>query len=352
MKRLSLHILFWTAYWLQDLLLQYTWMIPYLNKTPHVQQLWLAVQTATAVLIPKMAVVYYFLYRATPKLGNENRHLIWLVLQMAGVFAAGILMFRLLAIYYIRPFLYDDHTDNSLFEIRSILVSILQIGFVTGIAVTLKFARLRLSEKERDKLLLKEKLETELKFLRNQTNPHFLMNTLNNIYALARKKSDDAPEAILKLSELLQFILYQSTNRFITLAEEVKIIEHYLELEQLRYTHRLRIRFDKKMDSGAYLISPLLLLPFVENAFKHGISETRFDSFVDIRLQLKKGILDFKIENSKENTSLLPGNKNIGLTNVKRQLELTYKEYALDVLDEEKVFRVHLCINLENHVEL
>jgi len=99
-------------------------------------------------------------------------------------------------------------------------------------------------------------------------------------------------------------------------------------------------------------VAVFALLPFVENAFKHGISETRFDSFIDIRLQIKKGILDFRIENSKENIPLLPGNKNIGLPNVKRQLELTYKEYAMDVFDEEKVFKVHLHINLENHVEL
>lgn len=352
MRRLSLHILFWAAYWLQDLLLQYTWMAPYLNEMPHWKQVWLAIVTATSVLLPKIAVVYYFLYRALPKLENGKGHLPFSIFEMIFVFISGILMFRLLAIYFIKPVLYNDHTDNSIFEIRSILVSILQIGFVTGIAVTIKFARIRLSEKERDKLLLKEKLETELKFLRNQTNPHFLMNTLNNIYALARKKSDEAPEAIMKLSELLQFILYRSTNRFITLAEEVRIIEHYLELEQLRYTQRLHIRFRREIDSGSYCISPLLLMPFVENAFKHGISETRFDSHINIMLEVRNGLLDFSIENSKENTALAKDKRNIGLMNVKRQLELTYKEYKMDISDEADVFKVRLFINLENHVEL
>src|SRR5579872_4188720 len=226
MKRLSLHILFWATYWLQDLLLQYTWMAPYLREMSHGRQLWLAALTATSVLIPKVVVVYYFLYRALPKLETGKKHLPWMVLEMALVVVAGIFMFQLLSIYYVKPFLYDDHGQYSLFDIRSILVSILQIGFVAGIAVTIKIARIRLSEKERDKLLVKEKLETELKFLRNQMHPHFLMNTLNNIYALVRKRSVEGPEAILKLSELLQFILYQSTNRYITLAEEVRIIEH------------------------------------------------------------------------------------------------------------------------------
>jgi len=327
-------------------------MVPYLHEMSHGRQLWLALLTATAVLIPKMIVVYYFLYRALPGLENEKGNLTGSILEMSLVVISGIFLFQLIGIYYVKPYLYGDHAQYSLFDIRSILVSILQIGFVTGIAVTIKIARLRLSEKERDKLFIKEKLETELKFLRNQTNPHFLMNTLNNIYALARKKSDDTPEAILKLSELLQFILYQSTNRFITIAEEVKIIEHYLELEQMRYTQRLRVCFFKEMDSGSYLISPLLLLPFVENAFKHGISETRFDSYIDMKLEVKNGLLDFRIENSKDTSPVRKDNKNIGLMNIKRQLELTYKEYSIDISDQEHVFKIHLSVNLENHVEL
>jgi two-component system LytT family sensor kinase len=352
MRRLCLHTLFWAVYWLQDLLLQYSWLNPYLDTMSEGRQIWLASLTATVVLIPKMLVVYYFLYRATPKVGNEKTKWIGSILEMVVVLVSGILLFRWLTIIVVKPVLYNDHSDKSLLEIRSILIAILQIGFVTGIAVMIKFAKLRISEKERDKLLVKDKLETELKFLRNQTKPHFLLNTLNNIYALARKKSDDVPEALLKLSELLQFILYQSTSRFITLAGEVKIIEHYLQLEQMRYTHRLQISFDRKMDSGFYFISPLLLLPFVENAFKHGISETRFESFIRIRLEVEKGLLKFRIENSKDHQRPQPCGNNIGLVNVKRQLELTYHDYILDVEDEETIFSIYLSINLRNHIEL
>ena len=240
---------------------------------------------------------------------------------------------------------------GNFFYIRDILVALLQIGYVTSIAIAVKFARLRQQSMERDKILIKEKLETELKFLRNQTNPHFLMNTLNNIYALARKKSDDAPEAILKLSDLLQFILYKSTSPFIPLAEEVEIIEHYLKLEQLRYTNRLNVCFKKKIDGGSYQISPLLLLPFIENAFKHGISETRFETFIHIRLEVEKGKLSFDIENSKERVEPAREKSKIGLCNVQRQLELTYKDFKLDVKDEENTFRVQLAIDLYHHVE-
>ena len=177
------------------------------------------------------------------------------------VLIAALFLFRLLGIHFVAPYMYNNHSPNGFWYIRDMLVALLQIGYVTSIAIAVKLARLRQFAMERDKILMKEKLETELKFLRNQTNPHFLMNTLNNIYALARRKSDEAPEAILKLSDLLQFILYKSTSPFISLAEEVEIIEHYLKLEQLRYTERLNICFKKEMDRGAYQISPLFCCP-------------------------------------------------------------------------------------------
>ena len=347
MKRAGLHITFWTVYLLQDILLQYTWNM---NDLSLGNQFWRAVGTAFIVLPPKLMVVYYFIYRIVPKMGSVKTHQVWFITKGVAVFTAGLLLFRLLGIYFVNPLMYHNPPGN-FFYIRDIFVALLQIGYVTSIAIAVKFARLRQQSMERDKILIKEKLETELKFLRNQTNPHFLMNTLNNIYALARKKSDDAPEAILKLSDLLQFILYKSTSPFIPLAEEVEIIEHYLKLEQLRYTNRLNVCFKKNIDGGSYQISPLLLLPFIENAFKHGISETRFETFIHIRLEVEKGKLSFDIENSKERVEPAREKSKIGLCNVQRQLELTYKDFRLDVKDEENTFRVQLAIDLYHHVE-
>jgi two-component system, LytTR family, sensor kinase len=349
MKRVGLHIIFWLVYLLQDIMLQYTWNM---NDLSLGNQFWRAFGTAFIVLPAKLLIVYYFIYRIIPKLGNVKVNKLWLITEATVVFIAGLLLFRLLGIYVVSPFMYNNYHPNNFFYIRDMLVALLQIGYVTAIAIAVKFARLRQESMERDKLLIKEKLETELKFLRNQTNPHFLMNTLNNIYALARKKSDEAPEAILKLSDLLQFILYKSTSPFISLAEEVEIIEHYLKLEQLRYTERLNICFKKEMDRGAYHISPLLLLPFVENAFKHGISETRFETFIHMRLKVEKGKLQFEIENSKERVEPVKEKSKIGLSNVQRQLELTYKDFKLDVKNEEKTFKVKLAIDLFHHIEI
>lgn len=143
-------------------------------------------------------------------------------------------------------------------------------------------------------------MNTELQMLRNQINPHFLFNTLNNIYALTRKKSDKAPEVVMKLSELLSFMLYKSRVDTITLQEEIRVLEDYIELERIRYNERLTVSFTKQIDDPSQRIIPLLFLPLVENAFKHGVSESRFDSFVHIDLKLKDGFLNFSIENSVE----------------------------------------------------
>ena len=353
MKRVSLHLLFWLLFWLQDVLLQFTWMAPYQTNMSQGEQLSRSIQVTLALLFSKAAVVYYILYQVIPRIGNGRDKLAISLLKMFLAFCGGVVLVRLTQHYFVNPYINHDKLNNvPIFRLRELLVSLLDIGFVVGLAIPCKFARLQLATKEKEKNLIRDKLETELKFLRNQTNPHFLMNTLNNIYGLARKNSAETPEAILKLSELLQFILYETTSNFISLADEVKVCEGYLDLERLRYNKRLTVCFKKELDSDAYPISPLLLLPFIENAFKHGISETRFESFIHVLLKVQDGQLDFSVENAKEDGEHARSKKTIGLSNVKRQLELTYTDYDLQVLDEPAVFKIRLQINLHTHVQI
>jgi two-component system, LytTR family, sensor kinase len=196
-----------------------------------------------------------------------------------------------------------------------------------------------------------EKQEAELNYLKSQTNPHFLFNTLNNIYALAKDKSDLAPESILKLSEILRFMLYQTGNPFLPVEQEIKIIGDYIALEKLRYDDTLRVSFNYKIRDMKQLLPPLLLMPLVENAFKHGASETRDHPFVDINLSIEQQKLFFQVNNSTEkhldNTAI---KENIGLSNLRRQLELLYQEYELSVKQEDVVFTATLNINLSSHV--
>ena len=198
--------------------------------------------------------------------------------------------------------------------------------------------------------LLIEKQAAELNYLKSQTNPHFLFNTLNNIYSLARDKSDLAPESILRLSKILRFMLYETGGAYIALEQELKIISDYIALERLRYDESLHVNFIYDIEDMKQALPPLLLIPLVENAFKHGVSETRSQPFVDIHLSVKQRQLAFIVKNSAD---AFPGGKvkeNIGLSNLRRQLELLYTDYNLSFEQSESVFTTHLKINLASHV--
>jgi sensor histidine kinase YesM len=196
-----------------------------------------------------------------------------------------------------------------------------------------------------------EKQEAELNYLRSQTNPHFLFNTLNNIFSLARDKSDLAPESILRLSKILRFMLYETSGNFIAIEQEIKIMDDYIALEKLRYDESLHINFNHDIEDMKQALPPLLLIPLVENAFKHGVSETRGQPFVDIHLSVKQRQLNFVIKNSSETLVKEDVKENIGLSNLRRQLELLYKEYELNVQQSGSVFTATLRINLASHVK-
>jgi two-component system, LytTR family, sensor kinase len=194
-----------------------------------------------------------------------------------------------------------------------------------------------------------EKQAAELNYLKSQTNPHFLFNTLNNIYSLARDKSDLAPESVLRLSKILRFMLYETGGEFIAIEQELKIISDYIALEQLRYDDTLRVNFNYDIEDMKQAIPPLLLIPLVENAFKHGASETRNQPFVDIHLSVNQRRLTFLVKNSTE-ASALEVKENIGLSNLRRQLELLYTDFGLVVQQAGAVFTASLKINLASHV--
>ncbi len=196
-----------------------------------------------------------------------------------------------------------------------------------------------------------KKQEAELNYLKSQTNPHFLFNTLNNIYSLSRDKSDLAPESILRLSKILRYMLYETGGEYIAIEQELKIISDYIALEKLRYDESLLINFNYDIEDMKQAIPPLLLIPLVENAFKHGAAETRSMPFVEIHLSIKNRLLGFFVKNSVDGQPAGEGvRENIGLSNLRRQLELLYSDYDLSVQQAESVFTAVLKINLASHV--
>ncbi|MEO8174887.1 MAG: histidine kinase [Sediminibacterium sp.] len=199
--------------------------------------------------------------------------------------------------------------------------------------------------------LLIEKQAAELNYLKSQTNPHFLFNTLNNIYSLAKDKSDLAPESILRLSKILRYMLYETSGDYINIEQEVKIITDYIDLEKLRYDDTLVVNFNYNIEDMKQALPPLLLMPLVENAFKHGVSETREHPYIDIHLSIVNRQLQFFVKNSVESFDGDRGVKeNIGLANLRRQMELLFTDYDLSVKLGVADFTAILKINLSSHV--
>ncbi|MBN1272737.1 MAG: histidine kinase [Candidatus Aminicenantes bacterium] len=199
--------------------------------------------------------------------------------------------------------------------------------------------------------LAQEKMRADIDFLRSQINPHFFFNALNNIYAITqRNKDQEAGKALVKLSELLRYIIYDSNVKEISLMRELEHIENYLEVGRLKFSKKdhVDIRLQKKGNFREHKMAPLLLIPFVENAFKHGIS-SKGKGYIHIDVQLNKSNLFFRIENpilGKEES--LKKHSGIGLENVKKRLQLLYPgRHSLDISDSEGKFTVNCSITLE-----
>ncbi len=195
----------------------------------------------------------------------------------------------------------------------------------------------------------KEKLqkEMELNYLKAQVNPHFLFNSLNSIYSLSREQSPETPDLVMQLSELMRYQLESSKKDSVLLEEELKFIENYLLLEEKRLSERCNVEFLMEGDLLDLRIAPLLLIPFVENAVKHGAQSTNEQSKIDISISIKNTTLHFCVNNSKPSILSASKREGTGLENVKRRLNLLYpNSHLLDINDEDKVYRVNLSIDL------
>lgn len=343
-QRIILHIGFWLVY-----LLLPAYVIADLGNASYKDLSW-AIRLGKAIYqevwpIPLKAGVFYLLfYYLVPNYSQSGKFIS--ILKIIGLVILSLLAHRLIVGYVIYPVVYEKAYEGELFSLSRFIFSFIDIYSVIGIAGAIKLMRGRQRQKEREQQLIREKLESELHFLRAQINPHFFFNTLNNIYGLARKRSEDTAEVVMRLSKLMRFILYECSGSQIQVTDEIKVIEDYIALEKLRYNERLKVSFTKEIDHGDYHIAPLLLLPFVENSFKHGASELRSDICIDIALKIVGGALEFQISNNYEDLHK-EGKMGLGLKNVQRQLELTYPQrHHLAIKQEQHIFHVHLKINL------
>jgi LytS/YehU family sensor histidine kinase len=195
----------------------------------------------------------------------------------------------------------------------------------------------------------KEKLQKdmELTYLKEQVNPHFLFNSLNSIYSLSRQQSSETPDLVMQLSELMRYQLESSKKDTVLLKEELEFIENYLLLEEKRLSKRCTIEFLIGGDLLDFRIAPMLLIPFVENAIKHGAHSTNKQSTIDVSASLENTTLHFSVVNSKPPVVAESNRKGLGLENVRRRLNLLYPNaHILEINDKEKSFHVNLSIDL------
>lgn len=346
-KRVIWHVLFWLVQYSISLYNELYMSVSF-SKHPSLQ---LFLETACSVfliLVIKIAVAYYILYQLIPRWIKAPGKAV-LYLETIALMLFSALCIRLVVQLVIWPFIYKEPVPSltALQLAARYFYSLMDLLQVVGIASAIKLFKLRIRAAQNEKVLVQEKLRSEVLHLKSQVNPHFLFNTLNSIYSLSRAQSALAPDAIMRLSKILRYMLYETGHKTITLEDELKIIEDYIELQQLRFGKRLTIEIEKKISSPNTGIAPLLLLPLVENAFKHGGNE---GGLIRISVVLADHVLFFSIANPVGQPAYKANEEEgIGLANIRRQLELLYRNFSLDTAATENIFNVTLKINLSGY---
>ena len=221
--------------------------------------------------------------------------------------------------------------------------------FLVAFVGLLKFVENWFDLEAKKKELENERLTSELRFLKAQINPHFLFNTLNNLYYLAYTQSPNTTEVISKLSQMMRYMIYDSNHPKVPLSKEIEYIQSYISLEKLRLSDHIPINFETKGNVETTMITPLVLITFLENAFKHGVSSNAQNAWIYASIEVAEGVCTYKVKNSKipQTGKTVTEKSGIGLQNVKRRLDLSYpNNYQLQVQDLDDCYNVELKLNL------
>lgn len=297
-----------------------------------------------------ITLTYFTIYYLVPKFIFKRKFVAFVIALITSIFLLVVIKYLLtyfLISYNVWPEGPETHTLTFNYTVVMMLGELYVITFASSIKLTIDWLR----ETGRVAKLEKEQLETELRLLRAQISPHFFFNTLNNIYALSLEKSDKTPDTIIKLSDLMRYVLYETRDKDQSLKKELVFIQNYLDLEKIRYNENLNLKFEVTGDPKGKKIAPLLLVQFIENAFKHGANKSIGKVKIDIRATIEEKFLYFRISNTKPKNQAMSTKKQsggIGLSNVEKRLKLRYgeHEYRLDIFDESDEYIVNLKLKL------
>ncbi|MBL4939322.1 MAG: histidine kinase [Lutibacter sp.] len=339
-KRYVIHVLFWVFVWLF-----FRYFFEY-STNNSVYGFWFS-----SLLMPiTIAVTYFSNYILIPKYLLKKQYFQF-GLYSVYTFIISADLLGVIVVYYFM-YLSGLNVSSMPFMSRQFVFVLVMVYLVVGLVSFVSLLKHNFNTVSKNKELQNKILETqlqiknqELQYLKKQIHPHFLFNTLNTIYGFALKQSKDTPEIILKLSNLLDYILYQVNKPKVSLKEEVLHIQKYIELEKIRFQDTLKVTFKLNKISEEALVSPMLLIPFVENAFKHGDIVNGFLT-VEVEVSLIDDKLDFTIKNTVLSDDKNEEEKGIGLENIQKRLHLLYKDtYQLKIEKKDNWFNVNLKLD-------
>ena len=335
-------MLFWAVYFLLNILRWGNYFDDYLYS----------LKTNIIGFPVHMILVYLNIFVLMPRFVYKRKYFFYIFFLIASLLLMVFMKFNL-TFYLVSENIWPEgpsviHNFTFSYAIDMMIGELYVTTFVTAIKITMDW----LEEQKRVAALEKMQSDTELLFLRSQISPHFFFNTLNNIYSLSIEKSEKTPRIILKLSELMRYLLYETKTKRQSLEKEIICIQNYLDLERIRYGELLKINMNISGDILDKKIAPILLPSFVENAFKHGANKNIGNVTIDIDFKIVNNFLFFTISNPiseiTKHKLVINHSGGIGLNNVKKRLALGYDsdEYDLKIDNEDKLFTVKLKIKV------
>jgi sensor histidine kinase YesM len=353
--RLRRHLTFWACWWLfQSIIYSFAsraYQIPYFHRFP------VAALESLLYLIPHMFLSYTLMYWAVPRLLLKGKY----VLSALGVLFLFLVTASLAALVgvflvgRVRSFVMGDaykppiHINEVNFFL-SLLAGLRGAITIGGLAAAIKLMKYWYAKEQRNLQLQKENMEARLQLLKAQVHPHFLFNTLNNIYSYTQPASPVAGKLVMGLSDMLRYMLYECSQPFVPLQKELQLLNDYITLEEVRYNSTLEVNLELPATEAAQelRIAPLLLLPFLENCFKHGTSQVIDQPWISLSVVVEGSLLKMRLMNGKANLPPVRTASGIGIANVRKRLELLYPQrHELRISDTADTFIVNLQLCLD-----
>ena len=294
-----------------------------------------------------LSFTYFMAYKVIPQtlLKRKTGSFILFLFFLSLLFS---ILLRVITKYIFHLYISDyDYSQIRIFDLYPLSANMVWINVPLFMFLGVKYVSNYSLEISRKKELEKQNLQAELSLLLIQLQPHFLFNTLNNLYSMSVSGDKRIVDGLSKIINMLKYILFECGEERVSLDREISLIKDYIELEKIRYHERLNFQFQTNVKNSSLKIVPMIFFTFVENSFKHGSSPEAGKSFIHLFLEEENGRLFFRAENSYPGKKDETGGKGLGLENVKKRLDLYYPErYKLEINEEEQVFRVCLTLNL------